>query len=97
MTGIESLPPLAPGAIPASVRDRGPEAVRSFRAGLGFERLLLSELLAAAVPEPSGEEDGAPADPRLGMLPEALADAIVAGGGIGLAAQIAAADGEAAP
>lgn len=85
MSGAEALPPLAPGAVPAAVRERGPEAVEGFRAGLGFERIFLTELLAGALPEP---EEGA--DPRAGMLPETLADAIIAQGGIGVAAQIAA-------
>ncbi len=83
MSGSEALPPLAPGAIPPSVRARGPDAIDDFRAALGFERILLTELLSGALPEP--EEL---ADPRMSMLPETLADAIVAQGGIGVAAEL---------
>lgn len=81
MTGAGSLPPLAPGAIPAAIRREGPEAVEGFRAGLEFERMLLTELLGEALPEPEG-------DPRAAMLPETLVDAIVAQGGTGLAAEL---------
>ncbi len=49
---VESLPALAPGAIPAEVRRAGPEAVEGFRAALGFERTLLSQMLTDALPEP---------------------------------------------
>lgn len=85
MSEVGALPTLAPGAIPAAVRERGPEAVQGLRAALGFERVFLAELLSGALPEP---EEGA--DPRAGMLPDALADAIVAQGGIGVAAQLSA-------
>lgn len=82
MNGADALPALAPGAIPADVRRAGPEAVAGFRAGLGFERMLITELLDQALPEQSE-------DPRAALLPETLADAIVARGGLGLAAELA--------
>lgn len=77
--GTDALPPLAPGTIPDSVRQAGPQAVEEFRAGLSFERVLLGKLLSEALPE---EEGG---DPRAAQLPETMADAIVAAGGAGLA------------
>lgn len=84
MTGSEALPPLAPGAIPPSVREAGPEAVEGFRAALGFERIFLTELLSQALPK---EGD----DPRAAMLPETVADAIVAQGGTGVATELSSA------
>jgi hypothetical protein len=82
VSAAAALPPLAPGAIPAAIRRDGPEAVAGFRAGLGFERMLVAELLGEALPEQGS-------DPRAALLPETLADAIVAGGGLGLAAELA--------
>jgi hypothetical protein len=82
MSDAAALPVLAPGAIPAEVRRAGPAAVDDFRAGLGFERMLIAELLGEALPEQGG-------DPRAALLPETLADAIVARGGLGLAAELA--------
>lgn len=80
--GTDALPPLAPGAIPASVSSAGPQAVEEFHAALSFEKLLLGKLLSAALPE---EEGG---DPRAAQLPETLADAVVAAGGAGIATSL---------
>jgi hypothetical protein len=76
---MEALPPLAPGAIPATVRAEGPDAVAGFRAALGFERILLDELLSEAMPTHEG------GDPREAGMPGTLADAIVSEGGAGMA------------
>lgn len=83
MNGAAALPPLAPGAVPAAVREAGPAAVDSFRAALGFERVLLAELLREALPEPAG---GGAA--LMATAPETLADAIAAAGGTGIAAEL---------
>jgi hypothetical protein len=71
-----ALPPLEPGAIPAGVNDP-----QRFRAALGFERVLLGELLSNALPE-QGE------GPQAATFSDNLADALVARGGIGIAAEI---------
>lgn len=74
----QPLPTLPPGAIPARVRESGPDAVSGYRAALSFERVLLTRLLDAALPSQGS-------DPRVAALPGALADAIVEAGGTGLA------------
>jgi hypothetical protein len=72
---IDGLPPL--GAVPAGA-DR-----TTYRAALGFEQILLGELVQAMVP------DGALADgPYAAPAQEALTSALVAAGGVGLAAQL---------
>lgn len=76
------LPPLAPGAVPADVRAQGPQAVDGFKAALSFERVLLGKLLAEALPEPET------ALPSAATMPDTLADAIVAGGGAGIANEL---------
>jgi hypothetical protein len=76
---VSGVPPLDPGVLPPAVRDAGPAAVDTFRSALGFERMLLGELLQSALPEP-----GDSAGPQAASLPDTLADAIAAQGGIGL-------------
>ena len=60
------------------------------RAALGFERMLLVQLTQqlARTAEPEGEESSAASKAYRDLLPGALADAIVAGGGIGLASAL---------
>ncbi len=57
------------------------------RAALGFERMLLVQLTQqlAKSAQPEGEGSSAASAAYRDLLPGALADAIVAGGGIGLA------------
>jgi Rod binding domain-containing protein len=61
------------------------------RAGLAFERMLLVQLTQqlARTAEPEGESSSAASSAYRDLLPGALADAIVAGGGIGLADALA--------
>lgn len=78
MTGV---PPLDPAVLPPAVRDAGPAAAERFQSALGFERVLLGELLQSALPAP-GDDAG----PQVAQLPDTLADALVAQGGIGIGA-----------
>ncbi|HVY78177.1 MAG TPA: hypothetical protein VG898_06700 [Solirubrobacterales bacterium] len=80
------VPALAPGAVPPQIRAEGTQAVASFRAALGFEKVLIDKLLSEALPS---EEGG----PQAASLPETLADAIVSAGGAGIATGIFAAPG----
>lgn len=87
----------AAAVVPPQVRAEGAAAVQSYRAALGFEQLLLSQLLSDALPDEAGGEAGegggegggmAGADPRLAALPETVAGAISAAGGLGLASEL---------
>ena len=62
------------------------------RAGLAFERMLLVQLTQqlAKSAQPEGEASSAASAAYRDLLPGALADAIVAGGGIGLGDALAA-------
>jgi hypothetical protein len=80
-----ALPPLEPGAIPPAVRAAGEQSVDRYRTALGFERVLLGEMLTTALPEPEAE------GPQAATVPDTLADALVARGGTGIAAQLYAA------
>ncbi len=59
------------------------------RAALGFERMLLVQLTQQLAKTTGGEDSESPGTQAYrDMLPGALADALVAGGGIGLASSI---------
>lgn len=82
------LPPMAPGTVlPADVRAAGKGAQQEYRTALAFERVLLSQLTKAMQATVGGDEDGGSAGTRAyrDMLPDTMADALVSGGGTGLA------------
>jgi Rod binding domain-containing protein len=83
------------GAIDASTATGLPAGVGKTpeeKAALGFERQLLvqltEQLAKSAMPE--GEESSAATNAYRDMLPGTLADAMVAAGGVGLAASLVA-------
>jgi Rod binding domain-containing protein len=90
--GINGLPAVDQATLPADVRN-GSKADRDrYVAALGFERMLVAQLTQqlADTTKPSGDESGSAATSAYRqMLPGALADAVTAGGGLGLARQIA--------
>lgn len=75
---IGAAVPLPPGAEARTDKDR---------AALGFERMLLVQLteqLAKSTGSEDGEDTSAATQAYKDLLPGALADAMIAGGGIGL-------------
>jgi Rod binding domain-containing protein len=91
-----ALPPIDQATLPAEVRNGTKQDKKAYEAALGFERMLLGELTKAmadtAKPAGSGDDstdDGQPQDAASSMyqqlLPDQLADAVSAGGGLGLA------------
>jgi Rod binding domain-containing protein len=91
--GSSALPPVDQALLPAEVRNGSAKDKKAYQAALGFERVLLGELTKAladtAKPADGGDDDDQPHDAASSMyremLPDQLADSIVAGGGIGLA------------
>jgi hypothetical protein len=80
------LPPIDRSALPADVRN-APEADRQrYEAALGFERQLVAQL-AKQLTKTAGESLGT--GPYAQMLPDTLADAVIASGGLGLARELA--------
>ena len=79
---LPALPALGAAGLPADVRRGSAEDRRSYEAALGFERLLVAQLVDAAMPE---AEDAAP---RADAVPDAFADALIEAGGLGLARQL---------
>ena len=84
-----SIAPIAGGGLqlPIGTPARTPEE----KAAMGFERMLLGQLTKelAKSAQPADESTDAGSQTYRDMLPDALADALIANGGIGLAAQIA--------
>ena len=85
---------VAMATVPAQVRAEGSGAVRGYRAALGFEAMLLKQMLSEALPESAaatgaeseGEGGGAfGVDQTPVSLPETVAEAVVGAGGLGLA------------
>jgi Rod binding domain-containing protein len=93
MSGLDAAALSAPGIVPADVRAAGTQAEKTYRAALGFERMLTEQLtktMAAGTEAASaddGEEPGASAATSAyrDMLPGTLADAVTSAGGLGLA------------
>jgi hypothetical protein len=73
-----ALPAVPAGALPREVREAGDDARQTYRAALGFERMLLGELTKAM-----GAAGGT--GPQAELIGDTLADAVTAGGGAGLA------------
>jgi Rod binding domain-containing protein len=80
--------------LPPEVRAAGAAVQQQYRSALSFERVLLGQLTKAMqATVPADGEDGAGATSAAtqtykDMLPDQMADALVAGGGIGLASDL---------
>jgi Rod binding domain-containing protein len=91
-----ALPPIDQAALPAEVRNGTKQDKKAYEAALGFERMLLGELTKslADTAKPAGSDEGddggdgtqdAASSMYMQMLPDQLADAVTAAGGLGLA------------
>lgn len=84
-----ALPPVDRSLLPAEIRDApgGRGSVReAYTAAAGFERLLVQQL-TSSLAESAKDAFGGDS-PYASMLPEALADGVMDGGGLGLATQL---------
>jgi Rod binding domain-containing protein len=79
-------------ALPASVRTGTEEQKQTYKAALGFERVLLGQLMQSMTDTTQGaggDDDSDSSDAATNMykqmLPDQLADSLIAGGGTGLA------------
>ena len=80
---ISGLPSVPTSALPATVRE-GTKADRdAYSAALGFEQLLLGQLVGEMLPEGTMTEG-----PHAAAMQEAFTGGLIADGGIGLAAQL---------
>jgi hypothetical protein len=83
---MSTLPPIDAALLPADIR-RAPAAVQQrYQAGLAFEQQLTAQL-CKQLEQTTGADDGS--NPYSSLMPDALANAIQAGGGLGLARELA--------
>jgi Rod binding domain-containing protein len=83
---VSTIPPIDSALLPADVRNGSPERKRAYEAGLGFERLLLTQLAKQLSDTTGGSETGsAVTQTYRDLLPDALASGVMACGGLGLA------------
>lgn len=89
----ESIAPIDQALLPATVRQGDAQRKQDYQAALAFERVLVGQMTEAMTKGfgALGDDDksGDAASQQLKQtLPETLADALMAGGGIGLAGQL---------
>ena len=86
---LEGLPSVSDAALPREVRDGSADDKKAYRAALGFERMLVAQLTEQLSDSATGsEEESSTPAPYREMLSDALADGVIAGGGLGLAEQL---------
>ena len=77
---ITGLPQVPSSALPTEVRNGSKADREAYTAALGFEQILLGQLVGELMPESQG--------PYAAHVQEAFATGLVADGGIGLALQL---------
>ena len=85
------IAPITPaaGALPPEIRSAGTGVQEEYRSALAFERVLLGQVTQAMQSTIGGPQGASAATAaHKNMLPDAIADAIIAGGGIGLASDL---------
>ena len=80
---ISGLPQVPATALPAAVRNGSAEDKQAYRTALGFEQILLGQLVDDMLPE-----DTLPQGPYASPMKDAFTAGLIADGGIGLAAQL---------
>ena len=81
--GLDALPMVPASALPAEVRKGSPEDQKAYRAALGFERLMLQNLV-----EDMTKAGGLDDSPYSGPIQDAMGESLIAGGGLGLGEQL---------
>jgi hypothetical protein len=80
---INGLPQVPSTALPAAVRNGSSADKDAYKAALGFEQILLNQLVGDMLPEGTLTEG-----PYAAPMQEAFTSGLIANGGIGLAAQL---------
>jgi Rod binding domain-containing protein len=84
VTGISGLPQVADAALPRDVRSGTDADKKAYKAALGFEKVLLGQLVKEMTAATPSLTEG----PRGDAVTEAMTDALTSAGGIGLAPQL---------
>jgi hypothetical protein len=80
---INGLPEVPATALPAAVRNGSADDKQAHKAALGFEQILLGQLVDEMLPQGTLTEG-----PYAAPMKDALTSGLIADGGIGLAAQL---------
>jgi len=80
---INGLPQVPTTALPAAVRNGSDDDKQAYKAALGFEQILLNQLVGDMLPKGTLTEG-----PYAAPMQEAFTNGLIADGGIGLAAQL---------
>jgi Rod binding domain-containing protein len=81
---LSGLPTVPETAMPAAVREGSAQDKQDYSAALGFEQVLLKQVVSAIVPKDSELSDS----PYASAVQDAFAQGLTAAGGIGLGAQL---------
>jgi hypothetical protein len=81
---ISGLPSVADSALPASVRTGSESGKQAYKAALGFEQMLVEQMVTTMAGESGPLADG----PYANQMQTTLAGAITGAGGLGLAQQL---------
>jgi Rod binding domain-containing protein len=79
-----SVSAIANASLPADVRSAGADAQKDYKTALGFEQMLVGELVKEMVPKDSEMSDS----PYASTMQQTLSTALVGGQGMGLARQL---------
>ena len=80
---INGLPAVPNSALPAAVRNGSDDDKQAYKAALGFEQILLNQLVGEMLPKGTLTEG-----PYAAPMQEAFTNGLIADGGLGLAAQL---------
>ena len=78
---INGLPEVPATALPAAVRNGSADDKQAYKAALGFEQVLLNQLVGEMLPKDSTLTEG----PYAAPMQEAFTNGLIANGGLGLA------------
>jgi hypothetical protein len=81
---INGLPAVPTTALPAAVRNGSADDKQAYKAALGFEQILLGQLVDEMLPKDSTLTEG----PYAAPMKDAFTSSLIADGGLGLAAQL---------
>ena len=83
VAGLGGLPQVPEGALPAAVRNGTATDKEAYRAALGFEQVLLGQLVKSMAADGPLSEG-----PYAAPVQDALSSGLIAGGGLGLATDL---------
>jgi hypothetical protein len=81
---LGALNSVSNAALPADVRAAGTQAKKDYKSALGFEQMLVGQLVKEMIPKEGSFADG----PYASTMQDTLTTALVGGQGLGLARQL---------